>query len=277
MLPASTPAMTATKPSSAFHPIVKYSSLRPRSTISLRSETALCLIFAVYTHESNTVQKFRFNTESVWGRRFTRPLHLLKSLRAATVQTTVADSAGDLCQWFARSLWRDNLLLILPLISGDLRLFQALVNAEDNFKSSGPVENKRHTSAHQPSPPSQQQRFQSPLLRQFERPLPARRYSRVFCPTNHERESARTWLLHTERTSFPAASLAEDAGRFEIERIARIAPRKNKIEDGMAVCRVWLEPLSWKNRCKFVDLSDGIACSRNSRVGTFTFSKRGFS
>jgi hypothetical protein len=29
-------------------------------------------------------------------------------------------------------------LLILLLILGDLRLFQALVNAEDNFKSSGP-------------------------------------------------------------------------------------------------------------------------------------------
>jgi hypothetical protein len=36
------------------------------------------------------------------------------------------------------------------------------MNAEDNFKSSGPVENKRHTNAHQPSPPAQQQRIQSP-------------------------------------------------------------------------------------------------------------------
>jgi hypothetical protein len=51
------------------------------------------------------------------------------------------------------------MLLILLLIWADLRLFQTLVNAEDNFKSSRPVENKRHANAHQPSPPSQQQRF----------------------------------------------------------------------------------------------------------------------
>ena len=55
-----------------------------------------------------------------------------------------------------------DLLLNLLLISGDLRLFQALVNAEDNFKSSSPVENKRHTNAHQLSPPSQQQRLHPP-------------------------------------------------------------------------------------------------------------------
>jgi hypothetical protein len=54
-------------------------------------------------------------------------------------------------------------LLILLLILDDLRLFQILMNAEDNFKSSSPGENKRHTNAHQPSPPSQQQRIQSPL------------------------------------------------------------------------------------------------------------------
>jgi hypothetical protein len=53
-------------------------------------------------------------------------------------------------------------LMMHPLLRG---LFQALLNAEDNFKSSGPVENKRHTNAHQPSPPSQQQRLQSPPLR----------------------------------------------------------------------------------------------------------------
>ena len=57
------------------------------------------------------------------------------------------------------------MLLILLLICADLRLFQTLVNAEDNFKSSRPVENKRHANAHQPSPPSQQQRLQSPPLR----------------------------------------------------------------------------------------------------------------
>jgi hypothetical protein len=51
----------------------------------------------------------------------------------------------------------------LLLISADLRLFQPLVNAEDNFKSSGLIENKRHTNAHQLSPPSQQQRLHSPV------------------------------------------------------------------------------------------------------------------
>ena len=57
------------------------------------------------------------------------------------------------------------MLLILLLISRDLRLFQVLMNAEDNFKSSSPIENKRHTNAHQPSPPPQQHRFQSLLVR----------------------------------------------------------------------------------------------------------------
>ena len=33
------------------------------------------------------------------------------------------------------------------------------MHAEDNFKSSGPVENKRHTNAHQSSPPRQQLPF----------------------------------------------------------------------------------------------------------------------
>jgi len=37
------------------------------------------------------------------------------------------------------------------------------MNAEDNFKSPSHVENKRHTNAHQPSPPAEQQRLQSPL------------------------------------------------------------------------------------------------------------------
>jgi hypothetical protein len=61
----------------------------------------------------------------------------------------------------------DNLLLILLLISGNLRRFQVLMNAEDNFKSSSPVENKRHTNAHQLLPPPQQQRIQSPPLRKI--------------------------------------------------------------------------------------------------------------
>jgi hypothetical protein len=37
------------------------------------------------------------------------------------------------------------------------------LNAEDTFKSLGYVENKRHTNAHQPSPPTQQKRLQPPL------------------------------------------------------------------------------------------------------------------
>src|SRR6266404_5485350 len=60
-------------------------------------------------------------------------------------------------------LSRNNLLLVLLLISGHFGLFQVLMNAEDIFKSSSCVENKRHTNAHQPSPPSQQQRLQSPF------------------------------------------------------------------------------------------------------------------
>src|SRR6267143_220549 len=49
------------------------------------------------------------------------------------------------------------------LILDDLRLFQALINSEDNFKTSCPIANKRHTHAHHPSPPSQQRRLQYPL------------------------------------------------------------------------------------------------------------------
>src|SRR6201993_675032 len=41
------------------------------------------------------------------------------------------------------------------------------MNAEDTFKSSSRIENRRHTNAHQLSPPSQQQRIQSPPLRQI--------------------------------------------------------------------------------------------------------------
>ena len=86
------------------------------------------------------------------------------------------------------------MLLILLLISGDLRLFQALVNAEDNFKSSGPVENKRHTNAHQASPPSQQQRLQTPLLRQIVHIQPvSESYSELFnSPVKTEKRSDAT-------------------------------------------------------------------------------------
>lgn len=48
MLPAIAPATTATRPSNAFHPIVKYSSLRPRSTTAVRSTTVVSAITAVY-------------------------------------------------------------------------------------------------------------------------------------------------------------------------------------------------------------------------------------
>src|SRR5438445_125248 len=96
------------------------------------------------------VQKFSSDTESVWRRRH-------------TVRKTIADLPRDLRQWFAKSLWGDSLLLVLLLISGDLRLFQTFMKVQDTFKSSRLVKNKRHTNAHQPSPPSQQQRLQSPL------------------------------------------------------------------------------------------------------------------
>src|SRR5437660_9709664 len=48
MLPARTPAKTATKPSRAFHATVKYSSLRPRRTNAVRSKMAVPSISAVY-------------------------------------------------------------------------------------------------------------------------------------------------------------------------------------------------------------------------------------
>jgi hypothetical protein len=48
MLPAIAPATMATKPSEAFHAIVKYSSFRPRSTNAVRSETVVPAITAVY-------------------------------------------------------------------------------------------------------------------------------------------------------------------------------------------------------------------------------------
>src|SRR5260370_4809291 len=48
MLPATTPAMTATRPSNAFHAMVKYSSLRPWRTIAVRSRRAVSLMPAVY-------------------------------------------------------------------------------------------------------------------------------------------------------------------------------------------------------------------------------------
>src|SRR6266851_7158799 len=48
MLPAIAPAMTATNPSTAFHAIVKYSSLRPCRTTVVRSKMAVSAIPAVY-------------------------------------------------------------------------------------------------------------------------------------------------------------------------------------------------------------------------------------
>jgi hypothetical protein len=51
----------------------------------------------------------------------------------------------------APTILGENLLLILLLISGDLALFQLIMNAEDNFKSSTLVFNESHTNTHQPS------------------------------------------------------------------------------------------------------------------------------
>src|SRR5437660_8262834 len=67
MLAANTPATTATKPSSAFHTTVKYSSLRPRSATSLRSKTAHWFIFAVYTYVPRSASKDLVNAESADG------------------------------------------------------------------------------------------------------------------------------------------------------------------------------------------------------------------
>jgi hypothetical protein len=56
ILPAITPAMTAKRPSMAFHTMVKYSSLRPRCTIVVRLTTALSLISLLYQgHEAQAV------------------------------------------------------------------------------------------------------------------------------------------------------------------------------------------------------------------------------
>ena len=48
MLPAITPAMAATKPSMAFHAIVKYSSFRPRRTTAARCNWTVSAPSAVY-------------------------------------------------------------------------------------------------------------------------------------------------------------------------------------------------------------------------------------
>src|SRR6266446_4093804 len=48
MLPAIAPATTATRPSQAFHALVKYSSLRPCRTTAVRSKMAVSAIPAVY-------------------------------------------------------------------------------------------------------------------------------------------------------------------------------------------------------------------------------------
>jgi hypothetical protein len=81
--------------------------------------------------------------------------------RSVFLSHTIAAQTDFPCR--AAKEGSSSVLLILLLILDDLRLFQALIIAEDNFKSSCPIANKRHTNAHQPSPPSQQRRLQSPL------------------------------------------------------------------------------------------------------------------
>jgi hypothetical protein len=49
ILPAIAPAMTATNPSKVFHPMVKYSSLCPRTTAAERSKVSIVAIPTVYT------------------------------------------------------------------------------------------------------------------------------------------------------------------------------------------------------------------------------------
>jgi len=54
-------------------------------------------------------------------------------------------------------------LLLLLLLSVDLAPSGTRLNTGDSFKSKTNVDNKRHTNAHQPSPPTHQLGFQSPL------------------------------------------------------------------------------------------------------------------
>ena len=63
---------------------------------------------------------------------------------------------------------RENLLLILLLISTDLSFIRTRINTGDFVKSERHAENKKHTNTDQPSPPLQQQRLQSPSLRQIQ-------------------------------------------------------------------------------------------------------------
>src|SRR5258705_5457206 len=55
MLPAASPAMTATTPSRQFHTIVKYSSLRPRPAIATRS-TPVSPVMAGYSGNSSNLR-----------------------------------------------------------------------------------------------------------------------------------------------------------------------------------------------------------------------------
>jgi hypothetical protein len=56
-------------------------------------------------------------------------------------------------------------LLLLLLLSVDLAPSGTRLNTGDSFKSKTDVDNKRHTNAHQPSPPTHQLGLQSPPLR----------------------------------------------------------------------------------------------------------------
>jgi hypothetical protein len=54
MLPAIAPATMATKPSKAFHAMVKYSSLRPWCTTAVRSKAAISAMSRVYNAPGRT-------------------------------------------------------------------------------------------------------------------------------------------------------------------------------------------------------------------------------
>src|SRR5712692_5339184 len=58
-----------------------------------------------------------------------------------------------------------SVLLTLLLLQSDLRLFRTGMKPGDSRKSKMCVDNKRHTSAHQPWPPTHQMGIQSLLLR----------------------------------------------------------------------------------------------------------------
>jgi len=94
-------------------------------------------------------------------------------------ETTKGSELGGFATTLATTLaWRmilpvePSVRLILLLLQSDLRLFCSCMNSGDSRKSKMRVDNKRHTGAHQPWPPTHQVGIQSLLLRHFSK-IPA--------------------------------------------------------------------------------------------------------